>query len=196
MTYWSAYQQRLAKEVSQADNAQGFDVAFYGDSILEHWLGTSQGTNWRGSAIYVSQYERLFGNASDFTSKVLAIAGDDLANLWWRVGQGGEWPKVHLPKLAVLMIGTNDLSDADCLETEDALLGAVPGILARMNGVLVAISNAPHIAIVGILPRGAAFWKSEQKWPWPNRYTNAIGYVNQGFAVRVAPYLFFSHAKP
>ena len=103
--------------------------------------------------------------------------------------QGGEWPAVHLPKLAVLLIGTNDLSNADCTQTEDALLAAVPGVLTRMNGVLGAISNAPHIAIVGLLPRGAAFWEREQQWVYPNRYTNAVQYVNQGFAVRPAPSL-------
>ena len=54
---------------------QGFDVAFYGDSIFEHWLGTSQGTPWKQSEAVVSQYERAFGNASDFSSRVLAIAG-------------------------------------------------------------------------------------------------------------------------
>ena len=94
---------------------------------------------------------------------------------------------MHLPKLAVLLIGTNDLGNADCTQTEDALLAAVPGILTRMNGVLGAISNAPHIAIVGILPRSAAFWEPEQQWLWPNRYTNAINYINQGYAVRASP---------
>lgn len=94
---------------------------------------------------------------------------------------------MHLPKLGVLLIGTNDLSNADCTQTEDALLAAVPSILTRMNGVLGAISNAPHIAIVGILPRSAAFWVPEQQWIWPNRYTNAIKYINEGYAVRASP---------
>lgn len=93
---------------------QGFDVAFYGDSILEHWLGTSQGTPWKGnSTAIVSQYDHAFGNTSDFSSRVFAIAGatcfflvtacrtaivltelsplliagDNLANLWWRLQQ-------------------------------------------------------------------------------------------------------------
>ena len=54
---------------------QGFDIAFYGDSILEHWLGTSQGFGWHDSAAYVAQYGRAFGNESRYSSKVLAIAG-------------------------------------------------------------------------------------------------------------------------
>ena len=106
---------------------------------------------------------------------------------------------MHLPKLTVLLIGTNDLSNADCMQTEDALLAAVPGILTRMNGVLGAISNAPHIAIVGLLPRGAAFWEREQQWVYPNRYTNAVQNVNQGYAVRPAPllrpYLYLCHRR-
>ena len=95
---------------------------------------------------------------------------------------------MHVPQLAVVLIGTNDLGNADCRDSETDLLLAVPGMLNRINGVLAAMSDAPHVAIVGILPRGATFWKPEQTWAWPNRYTQAIKYANEGYAVRVCPH--------
>ena len=94
---------------------------------------------------------------------------------------------MHVPQLAVVLIGTNDLGNADCTETEADLLRAVPGIVDRMDGILAALSTAPHVAIVGILPRGATFWVAEQTWAWPNRYTQAIKYVNLGYTVRHCP---------
>lgn len=39
------------------------------------------------------------------------LAGDTTANLWWRI-QNGELPRNHQPKLAVVMIGANDLTAA------------------------------------------------------------------------------------
>ena len=38
-------------------------------------------------------------------------AGDTTANLWWRI-KNGELPKNHMPKVAVLMVGANDLTAA------------------------------------------------------------------------------------
>ena len=71
-----------------------------------------------------------------------------------------------------------------CKSSETDLLRAVPGIVDRMKGILAEMITAPHIAIVGILPRGATFWAPDQTWAWPNRYTQAIEYVNLGYAVR------------
>ena len=72
-------------------------------------------------------------------------------------------------------------------------MAAAPGILTRVSGVLGAISNAPHVAIVGILPRSAAFWVPRQ-WVWPSRYTTAIKYINQGCAVRASQKLHLLYA--
>ncbi len=41
----------------------------------------------------------------------MVVPGDTTANLWWRM-QNGELPRNHQPKLAVVMIGANDLTAA------------------------------------------------------------------------------------
>ena len=103
--------------------------------------------------------------------------------------QGGEWPKLHLPQVVVLLIGTNDVPAFDC-GTEDALLEAVPQILLVVSGLLGAVGAARHVILVGLLPRDTSFWVPEEQWVYPNRYTAAIHQINQGFAVRPATPIF------
>ena len=57
--------------------------------------------------------------------------GDQVANTWWRI-QNGEFPAVA-PKLAVIWLGTNDLStiDAGCGYSQDALSADAPGVVDR-----------------------------------------------------------------
>ena len=57
-------------------------------------------------------------------------AGDQIGNLQYRL-ENGETPKKH-PKVAVVLIGTNDFFAVDiCFGTEADLLGAVPGVNRR-----------------------------------------------------------------
>lgn len=57
--------------------------------------------------------------------------GDQTANLWWQLANG-LLPRVNLPEVAVVMIGTNDLGFLDaCSRWEADDLAAVPGIASR-----------------------------------------------------------------
>ena len=66
----------------------------------------------------------------------MRCAGDQTAHLWWRLLHG-EVPlstAVHqgkAPRVAVVLIGTNDLGAADCHCNATELLAAAPGIVQR-----------------------------------------------------------------
>ena len=59
----------------------------------------------------------------------LGHAGDQIGHLWWRI-LNGELPKKP-PKVFTMLIGTNDLTAADCNRNETELLATVPGIQYR-----------------------------------------------------------------
>ena len=64
-------------------------------------------------------------------SRVVMGAGDQSGNLQWRIETGGEFPTVHMPHTVVILIGTNDLTFADCHEDQPEILAAAPGIISR-----------------------------------------------------------------
>lgn len=59
------------------------------------------------------------------------LTGDQSANLEWRIMTGGEFPAIHMPKTVVILIGTNDLTYADCHDDQQEILDAVPGVVDR-----------------------------------------------------------------
>lgn len=57
-------------------------------------------------------------------------AGDQTANLWWRL-QNGEIFTKHAPQVSVVLIGTNDLGAASCGVGEPGIRAAVGGVVSR-----------------------------------------------------------------
>ena len=70
-------------------------------------------------------------NYNSSTKHCPVRAGDQSGNLLWRIMSGGEWPTQHMPKTVVILIGTNDLSYADCNDDEQEILDAATGIISR-----------------------------------------------------------------
>jgi hypothetical protein len=66
----------------------------------------------------------------------LLAAGDQSANLEWRIFTGGEFPTIHMPKTVVILIGTNDLTYADCDDDQQEILDAAPGIVDRCGATV------------------------------------------------------------
>ena len=58
------------------------------------------------------------------------LAGDQAMHLLWRLQHGQIFEK-HQPKLAFVLIGTNDLGAASCLGGEAAILQAAAGTVER-----------------------------------------------------------------
>ena len=61
----------------------------------------------------------------------MSHTGDQSGNLLWRLETGGEFPTKHMPKTVVILIGTNDLTYADCDNESRDILNAAPGIISR-----------------------------------------------------------------
>ncbi|CAL5224204.1 g6847 [Coccomyxa viridis] len=176
---WLNFHARLVREVTRADNKEGFELVFYGDSISEDWRGTSGGIPWPIGSGTEDVFYKHFG--SKYNAEVLAIAGDQIGHLWWRI-LNGELPKKP-PKVFTMLIGTNDLTAADCNMNETELLATVPGIQYRVMEIVKLLRQAApeaHIVIQGLLPRGAAF-VGPKEWKWPNRYTKPLEAVNSAF---------------
>ncbi|BDA46856.1 probable platelet-activating factor acetylhydrolase IB subunit gamma at N-terminal half [Coccomyxa sp. Obi] len=203
-----AYFANLAAEVASADQGQGADVVFYGDSITESWRGTALGAPCARCAGIPDVFGRYF--SSKYTTKVLGIACDQTSHLMWRLQNGNLFVR-NQPRVIVVLIGTNDLTgaayaDGDLLSST----GAAQGIASRfhagselsMDGmsflclptrttaatrrVLDLLSflgdNNPEsqVILMGLLPRG---WDTDSRRAvWPNPYTMSISFVNAALA--------------
>ena len=75
-------------------------------------------------------------------------AGDQIGHLWWRI-LNGELPKKP-PKVFTMLIGTNDLTAADCNMNETELLATVPGIQYRW-GVLLGCTHPLSSVLQAVL---------------------------------------------
>ena len=100
-------------------------------------------------------------------------AGDQVGNLWWRLLHG-ELPLAYAqalsaqqgraPRVAVILIGTNDLGAADCHRNASELLQAAPGIVQRYAWPFQ--TSSPAQSLQGSAPHVS-------KCCWPLRWTVA-----------------------
>lgn len=106
------------------------DVLFLGDSITDAWRGKEAAETWRKC------FEPL--KAANF-----GIGGDQTQHVLWRL-QHGELEGFH-PKVAVLMIGTNNMGSNSAAEIADGITAIVDEIHQRQ----------PHtkVLLLGIFPR-------------------------------------------
>ncbi|WP_426957412.1 GDSL-type esterase/lipase family protein [Muricoccus radiodurans] len=126
--HWRA---RVA-EVSRltAGDLSRVQVAFLGDSLTQGWFPLI--------------YDQYYGHRSAIN---LGVTGDFTQGLLWRLQQGGHWPASLRPRLAVLLIGTNNSLHAQ--RPEDTALG-----VAEVVRTIRQRSPTTRVLIVGLLPRG------------------------------------------
>ncbi|HUB66944.1 MAG TPA: GDSL-type esterase/lipase family protein [Candidatus Methylacidiphilales bacterium] len=117
------------KNINDANRQSKIDLIFDGDSITNLWTTT-------GAKIWNNRYAKL--NAFDF-----GISGDQTQNLLWRL-RNGQVNGLH-PKLVVLLIGTNNISN-----TPDQIAEGIKAILTEYR------TRCPQATILlqGIFPRG------------------------------------------
>jgi lysophospholipase L1-like esterase len=125
-----------------------FDVVFLGDSIVEEWNG-----RWRGqtsptwSDIH-GVWKELFDPSvtpGAMEALALGIAGDQIANLLWRIHDGEELSKVD-SKVFWVLIGTNDLTQG-C--SEDVILLGIIHIVEQIQ----KLKPDAIVVLNGLLPR-------------------------------------------
>lgn len=112
--------------------AKGADLIFIGDSITQGWEGN-------GKNVWAKHYQRR--NAAN-----LGIGGDRTQHVLWRLDNGNiEGIK---PKLAVIMIGTNNSGN----NTPEEIAAGITAIVEKLRDRL----PETKILLLGIFPRGAS----------------------------------------
>jgi beta-glucosidase len=124
------------------------DVMFIGDSITHGWEGG-------GKAVWAKEIALL--KAGNF-----GIGGDRTQHVLWRL-DNGELPAVLQPKVAVIMIGTNNANS----DSPEAIAAGITAIVDRLN----AHNPKTKILLLAIFPRGATATDRLRK---VNEATNAI----------------------
>ena len=108
----------------------GIDLLFVGDSITKCW-------SREGRDVWASRFAPL--HAANF-----GISGDTTENVLWRM-QNGELDNIH-PKLVVLLIGTNNITEGDSPEDIAKGVGAIVGEIRKRL-------RSSRILLLGVLPR-------------------------------------------
>ncbi|MDH4388155.1 MAG: GDSL-type esterase/lipase family protein [Fimbriimonas sp.] len=127
--WWKARHERCVEQTKQG----GHELIFIGDSITQGWEGGGKAT-W--DKYYAGRKAANYGFSGDRTEHVL-----------WRMENGeivGEKPKV-----AVMMIGTNNIGHGSSDAAATAL--GVKTIVGKLRSVM----PSTKILLLGIFPRGA-----------------------------------------
>jgi lysophospholipase L1-like esterase len=115
----------------------GFDVLFMGDSITDGWRNGAQRKIW--DATFAPLKAANFG-----------ISGDRTQHVLWRL-QNGEFEGLTLPKVVVLMIGTNNIGQTK--PPPEPAASAIAGIQAIVKEIHKK-SASTKILLLGVFPRG------------------------------------------
>jgi lysophospholipase L1-like esterase len=124
---WMTRHQRFNERVKQGN----VDLIFIGDSITQGWEGPGKDV-----------WEQFYGKRNAVN---LGISGDRTQHVLWRLDNGNI--NGISPKLAVIMIGTNNSGDNTPEEIAD-------GITAIVQKLRQKLPNT-KVLLLGIFPRGA-----------------------------------------
>src|SRR5205823_1265536 len=114
------------------------DVIFLGDSITQGWEGA-------GKKVWADTFAPL-------KAVNLGIGGDQTGHVLWRIIEGKELEPIK-PKLAVIMIGTNNTGS----HSADQIAGGVKAIVEELR------HQKPHmkVLLLGVFPRCGGGVKKE-----------------------------------
>ncbi|CAL5224328.1 g6997 [Coccomyxa viridis] len=174
---WLKLHEAYAAEVKQLETT-GVDLVFYGDSITEAMRGTTMGLPNDKHSGTPAVVQKHYGH---LRTAALSLAGDTTLNLLWRV-QHGEGPTFS-PKVAVVLIGTNDLTnplyqlDVTNPEATGAIVAA--GATSAVRAMLEQ-NMRMHVLLLAITPRGERFVFASfaDKYKQPSKLSPAIAATN------------------
>jgi len=131
------------------------DVIFIGDSITQGWEGA-------GKKAWAESFAPL-------KAVNLGIGGDQTGHVLWRITDGKELEPIK-PKLAVMMIGTNNTGG----HSAEQIAGGIKAIVAELQ------KQKPDmkILILGVFPRGGGIAKDETVCP-ADKLNKKIGAINE-----------------
>jgi lysophospholipase L1-like esterase len=138
------------------------DLLFLGDSITEGWAG-------RGKETWAERYAKL--NAANF-----GISGDRTQHVLWRI-ENGELENIK-PKVAVLMIGTNNVSNSGPNPSEE--------IAAGVGKIVQTIRDktGAKVLLLAVFPRGQTAGKSGDARSTIDQINGIIAKLDDGKNVR------------
>lgn len=119
------------------------DIVFLGDSITQGWEGNGK--------------KAWAENFAPMKAVNLGIGGDQTGHVIWRITEGKELEPIN-PKLAVMMIGTNNVGR----DTAEQIAGGIKAIITELK------KQKPHmkILLLGVFPRcGGGVAKGENVCP-------------------------------
>lgn len=141
--------------------AGGVDLLFLGDSITHGWEGG-------GKDVWKSRFAPL--KAANF-----GIGGDRTQHVLWRITEGKELEGID-PKVAVLMIGTNNIGS----DSADQIAAGVAAIVAELQ------KQKPHIKVLvlGVFPRSGKQAKDlkDPKVVAPGEFQPKVKAINEKLA--------------
>lgn len=152
---WMERHEQALERIAKED----VDLVFIGDSITHRWEST-------GSNVWKTYYEPR-------NTLNLGFGGDRTEHVLWRL-QNGEVDGIS-PKLAVLMIGTNNSSHKDSAEQ---IAAGIKAICAELRQRL----PKTKILILSIFPRGGSMTSRKdrsQKTATMNSYWNKNNRASQ-----------------
>lgn len=127
------WHQRWQAKNKETQNGPG-QILFVGDSITQGWEGRGKAT-----------WDKFYANRSAIN---LGFSGDRTEHALWRL-EKGNFKGVTDPKLAVVMIGTNNTGHFDQAPDQTAA-----GVTAVVDKIQSRFPDA-KILLLGIFPRGA-----------------------------------------
>lgn len=151
-TEWAAARHEQINSIVQKTGNKA-QVIFIGDSITQGWESA-------GATVWEEHFAALHAIN-------LGIGGDRTEHVLWRLDNGNL--KGIQPKVAVVMIGTNNFGKATPDSEEEVLLGVV----AVVNKIKNKLPQT-HVLLLDIFPRGNSF----------NDMRGSILQVNQALQVR------------
>jgi len=128
---WTKRHEAFVEEAKKG----GFDVLFTGDSITDGWRNNPQ------KKIFDATFGPL--KAANF-----GISGDRTQHVLWRL-QNGEFEGLTLPKVVVLMIGTNNIGQKDNPEPPASAVAGIQAIVKEIRKK----SDHTKILLLGVFPR-------------------------------------------
>jgi lysophospholipase L1-like esterase len=147
---WKARHDRFVEIATKGD----VDLLFIGDSITQGWEGA-------GKDVWAKSYTPL--KAANF-----GIGGDRTQHVLWRITEGKELEGIS-PKLAVMMIGTNNTGSNNA---EEIAMG-IKAILEEFK------KQRPQmkVLLLGVFPRGSAV--KEDKFAAKEKLNTKIPQINK-----------------
>jgi len=141
---WPTTQKRNVQRLQTAEQKGRLDFILYGDSITSFHYGYTISQRNPGTDTIWKKY---FG---DLNAVPLAIAGDQIGNVLWRLQKGKETPKED-PRAIGFLIGVNDILRFG----EDKTQTRVPSTATRMKTLLTWVNtHMPDTAVLlcGLTP--------------------------------------------